>query len=180
MFKLGCMCPVDFNMIEGGFNRSGIYPFNRNVITPAELQCFVADGICQANANNFRASCENEIYLTLTLKRTELCQLIPCLHYYFITSWLNFFLSSSNVSLDDFEHSCKHSETFKITNPIAKLQAERATWIIYWKIFSKSLKKHYTLSYLKVCCVKKDSTSKIKEKKEVPEIWSHKNWAINF
>ena len=37
------MCPVDFNMIEGGFNQSGIYPFNRNVITPAELQCFVAD-----------------------------------------------------------------------------------------------------------------------------------------
>ena len=150
------MCPVDFNMIEGGFNWSGIYPFNRNVITPAELQCFVADGICQANAINFRASCENEIYLTLTLKRTELCQLIPCLHYYFITSWLNFFLSSSTVSLDDFEHSCKHSETFKITNPIAKLQAERATWIIYWKNFSKSLKKTlYIILFESMLCQKR-------------------------
>ena len=72
---------------------------------------------------NFRASFDNKIYLTLTQKRTEPCQLIPCrcLQYYFMTSLLNFFRSSSTVSLLDFEHSCKHSETFKITNPIVKL-----------------------------------------------------------
>ena len=37
------MCPVDLNMIEGGFKQSGIYPFNRKAITPAKLQIFVAD-----------------------------------------------------------------------------------------------------------------------------------------
>ena len=37
------MCPVDFNMIEGGFKQSVIYAFNRNAITPAKMQTFVAD-----------------------------------------------------------------------------------------------------------------------------------------
>ena len=37
------MCPVDFIMIEGGFKQSGVCPFNRNAITPAKLQIFVAD-----------------------------------------------------------------------------------------------------------------------------------------
>ena len=34
------MCPVDYNMIEGGFKESGIYPFNRNASKTAN---FVAD-----------------------------------------------------------------------------------------------------------------------------------------
>ena len=131
LFKLDCMCPVDFNMIEGAFKQSVIYAFNRNAITPTKMQIFVADYMQhprrymprKVNARNFRGSCESEINLTLTLKRTKPCQLIPCrcLHYYFITSLLNFFLSSSTVCLNDFEYSCKHSETSNITNPIVKL-----------------------------------------------------------
>ena len=122
LFKLGSSCFVDFIMIQQGFKQSGIYSFNRNAITPAMLQIFPADYMQhprqyirgKINARNFRASCKNEIYLTSSLKRPEPCHLIPCrcLHYKFITSWLNFSLSSSTVSLDDFEDSCKHSETF--------------------------------------------------------------------
>ena len=43
LFKLACMCPVDFNMIERGFKQNGIYPFNRKAIAPAKLQIFDAD-----------------------------------------------------------------------------------------------------------------------------------------
>ena len=50
------MCPVDFNMIEGGFKQSGIYPFNGKAITPAKLQifllitCRIPDDMCQAKS----------------------------------------------------------------------------------------------------------------------------------
>ena len=131
LLKLG------YTRVEELKKKSEIYPFNRNVITPAKLQMFPPNYMKhprrnmsgKVNARNFRATCENETYLTSTLKRAEPCHLIlcRCFHYEFSTTWLNFFLSSSTVSLHDFDHSCNHSETFKIIIPIVKLYAERPT-----------------------------------------------------
>ena len=36
LFKLAWNCSIDFKVIQGGFKRSGIYPFNRNAVTPAK------------------------------------------------------------------------------------------------------------------------------------------------
>ena len=57
----------------------------------------------KVNARNFRASCENEIYLTSTLKKT---------------------------ALDDFEHSCIHSQMFQFIILVVKLEGERAASIV--------------------------------------------------
>ena len=36
LFRLAWSCSIDFNVIQEGFNWSGIYLFNRNAITPAK------------------------------------------------------------------------------------------------------------------------------------------------
>ena len=36
LFKLTWNCSIDFVVIQGGFKRSGIHPFNRNAVTPAK------------------------------------------------------------------------------------------------------------------------------------------------
>ena len=58
--------------------------------------------------------------------------------------WFNFFLSGSTVSLDDFEHSCIHSQTFKFIILVVKLEGERATSIVNWlflRVWKKCFKK---------------------------------------